>query len=156
MIPKLSNFRSLPALVRRSVSLRRIKRGILPHFPTNKSIQPTTCKIKNIILTGLLSIRLAYSKINRYSQYSCIFLKHAGRRSCLGKRSVDATLNQRHYMTNFANCRTVDVFCLLKTKLVFCRLQAATATATIFFVPIANSLLLIKKLNGNFKIHICF
>jgi len=40
-------------------------------------------------------------------------------------------------MANFANCRTVDVFCLLKTKLVFRRLQSATATK--FFAPIANS-----------------
>jgi len=49
-------------------------------------------------------------------------------------------------MANFVNCRTVDVFCLLKTKLVFCRLQSAAATATKFFVPKANSLLFIRKL----------
>ena len=46
---------------------------------------------------------------------------------------------QRHYMSNFANFRTVDVFCLLKTKLILYRLLSATATATKLFVPIANS-----------------
>jgi len=36
-------------------------------------------------------------------------------------------------MSNFANCLTVDAFCLLKMKLVSYRLLSATAIATAFF-----------------------
>ena len=42
---------------------------------------------------------------------------------------------QKHDMAYFANCRTVDAFCLLKTKLIFRRLLSATATATGLFAP---------------------
>jgi len=38
-------------------------------------------------------------------------------------------------MANFKNCRTVDAFCLLKTKLIFRRLLSATATTKLFAVP---------------------